>query len=429
MKTKLLIFGITGDLGTHKLLPALEQIISTGDFEDLSVIGVSRHVIKPDILFDFCKDKTFLDNKLSLFTMDLDNPDDYLKLKQFIRLTDDQQLLIYLAVPPAATNQIVQQMGSAGLNTPNVKILFEKPFGTDLASAKGLITQTARYYQEKQIYRIDHYLAKEMSQNLVALRGRNALFSDIWNNQFIDSIDIIATEKNGIEGRVQFYEQTGALRDLVQGHLIQLLALTIMDIPPDFDWDKMPQLRLLALNQLQPADPEKTIRAQYTGYKTEVENPASEVETFVSLSLTSAQPQWLGVPIRLTTGKNLDKSTTEIQIHLKKVNEANSNRLIFRIQPNEGVDIELFSKKPGYSYNRAFETRHLSFNYSADAKLPEAYEQVIVDAILSRKSLFTSSDEVLQSWRILQPIQDNWIKTHNQIKQYPKNSDIDTVLA
>ena len=427
MKTKLLIFGITGDLGTRKLLPALEQIISTGDFGDLTVIGVSRHAVNVLDLFVKCRSKTFLDNKLSIFEMDLGKLEDYYRLKDYVSLGSDEQMIIYLAVPPKATSEIVDLLGEAGINMPNVKILFEKPFGVDLDSARQLIERTALYFSEEQTYRIDHYLAKEMSQNIVAFRGQNALFSDIWNNNFIESIEIIASEKIDIEGRVQFYEQTGALRDVMQGHLIQLLALTLMDIPPDLDWEKMPELRLASLGHLHLTTPHQVVRAQYEGYGDEVGNPSSMVETFVSIELCSHQPKWLGVPIKLITGKALSETTTEIRIRLKKTDEAQSNRLTFRIQPDEGIDIELFSKKPGYS--RTCEVRHLSFNYPADTKLPDAYEQVIVDAISSQKSLFASSEEVLQSWRILQPIQDDLIIDKNEPKLYKKGSSVDSILA
>jgi len=430
MKTKLIIFGITGDLSTRKLLPALEQIMSTGDFDDLSVIGVSRHEVNQSELFINCvkcSNKTFLDGKLSMFTMDMTDPDDYVNLKSFIGPADDGQVLIYMAVPPAATSQIVNLLGEAGINMPNIKMLFEKPFGIDLPSAEKLIERTARHFKEEQIYRIDHYLAKEMSQNIVAFRGSNALFSDIWNNNFIESIEIVASEKIGIEGRSHFYEQTGALRDLVQGHLMQLLALTLMDIPQDLEWDKMPVLRKKALEQMQPVDPNRVIRGQYDGYKGEVDNPDSEVETFVSLSIASGEPRWSGVPITLTTGKSLAETKTEIRIRLKKNDGSQSNCLIFRIQPNEGIDIELFVKKPGYS--REFETQHLSFSYPPDTKLPDAYEQVIVDALSSQKSLFSSSEEVLRSWQILQPILDDWNNNQDSPKLYPAGSDVATILA
>ena len=420
MKTKLLIFGITGDLSTRKLLPALKAIISTGDFDDLSVIGVSRRDVNVEVLLrDSLGDAALID-KFSIATVDLARAEDYVQLKHTIELADDEQLVVYLSVPPLAATQIVDFMGEAGLNTPNVKILFEKPFGVDLASAENVIERTARYYKEEQIYRIDHYLAKEMAQNIVAVRGGNALFSHLWNNNFVQSIEVIASETIDIENRAQFYEQTGALRDVVQGHLMQLLALTLMDIPADFNWDHLPELRLRALEQLEAANPAVAYRAQYEGYQDEVNNPGSQTETFVSIALRSRQPRWLDVPITLIAGKSLDKKTTEVRINLKKLHEAQSNSIVFRIQPNEGIETGLFIKKPGF--DRAFETRSLGFIYPEDETLPDAYEHVIVDAIHSRKSLFTSSGEVLESWRILAPVQQDWDMNTTQLTTYPKNT-------
>lgn len=420
MKTKLLIFGITGDLSTRKLLPALQAITKTGDFDDLTIIGVSRREVDVDELLHASLGDAELAGRITMVTMNLAHAEDYLRLKTEIALNDDEQLVVYLSVPPMAATQIVDFMGEAGINSPNVKILFEKPFGVDLTSAQDIITRTARYYTEDQLYRIDHYLAKEMAQNIVAFRGRNALFSHLWNNNFIQSIEIVASETIGIEGRAQFYEQTGALRDVAQGHLMQLLALTLMDIPHDFDWHELPELRLKALQQLRPADPTKAARAQYEGYQQEVDNPGSQTETFVSLQLQSDQPRWLDVPIRLVAGKALGEKTTEVRIHLKKLHEAQSNTIVFRIQPDEGIDIELFVKKPGYA--REFATRTLGFNFPEDEKLPDAYEQVIVDAIHSRKSLFTSSDEVLRSWEILAPVQQAWSMKGGSLPLYPKGT-------
>ncbi len=417
MNTKLLIFGITGDLSQRKLLPALSKLVETGEFENLEIVGVSRREVDKGELLDGVDN---LKGHVSSFTMDLAQKADYTRLKGHLSLQDDEQLLAYLAVPPSAATQIVDFMGEAGLNTPNVKVLFEKPFGIDLVSAQDFIARTARYFEEAQLYRIDHYLAKEMAQNIVAFRGGNALFSNIWNNNFIESIEVVASEKIGIEGRGQFYEQTGALRDVVQGHLMQLLALTLMDIPPDFDWQELPALRLKALQQLELADPAKAFRAQYEGYQEEAGNIGSTTETFVRLELSSTQPRWLDVPITLTTGKALAEKTTEIRIHLKKLHEAQSNAIIFRIQPNEGIDIELFTKKPGY--DRDFETRHLELTFPEDTSFPDAYEQVLVNAIRSQKNLFTSSSEVIRSWEILAPVQRVWNMSSKVLPQYAMGS-------
>lgn len=427
MKTKLLIFGITGDLSTRKLLPALKEIIGTGDFDDLSIIGVSRRDVNIEELLQSSLGETDLINKVSIFSMDLARADDYTRLKEYIALSDDEQLLTYLSVPPQAATSIVDFMGEAKINTPNVKILFEKPFGVDTNSAVDVIARTARYYDEKQLYRIDHFLAKEMAQNIIAFRGGNALFGHIWNSTSIEKIEVLAAESIGIEGRAQFYEQTGALRDVVQGHLMQLLALTLMDIPPEFDWDMVPQLRLRALQAIQPADSTLAARAQYEGYQDEAGNPGSAVETFVALQLASTAPQWQGVPIHLITGKALSRKTTEVRIHFRKFHEGQSNCLILRIQPNEGVEIDLYTKKPGY--DREFEMQKLQFSYPTDTKLPDAYEQVIVDAIHSRKSLFTSSDEVLRSWEILKPVQDAWNMDKQPLLTYPQGATHESVVA
>lgn len=423
MKTKLLIFGITGDLAKRKLLPALGKIVGTGEFTDLEVIGISRRQISST---DLVTDKA-LAGKLSIFTMDLAQLDDYKRLREYVALQDDQQLLAYMSVPPTAAAQIVDFMGEAGLNSPNVKLLFEKPFGVDYESAKEVIARTARYYSEEQIYRIDHYLAKEMAQNIVAFRGGNALLSNVWNRDSIDKIEITASETIGIEGRTNFYEQTGALRDVVQGHVMQLLALILMDIPSELDWSELPELRLKALRALQPAHPSQAIRAQYDTYQSEVKNPGSLTETFVQLQLRSNASQWKDVPIILTAGKALNKKTTEIRLHFRREHEAQSNQLIFHIQPDEGVEIELFTKKPGY--DRQFIPQKLAFSYPEDTVLPDAYEQVLVDAIRSQKSLFTNSEEVLASWRVLQPLLDAWSLDTKPLATYVTNSTIEAVTG
>jgi len=427
VKTKLLIFGITGDLSIRKLLPAVHRILATGEYDDLEIIGVSRRGVDMRELLERSVGSAAQPDRFSLFSMNLAQSEDYHRLKAFLNLKDGEQLLAYLSVPPQAATQIVDFMGQAGLNTPNVKILFEKPFGVDLTSAKDVIARTARHYDESQLYRIDHYLAKEMAQNVAALRGGNALFSHLWNRDAIEKIDVVALEKIDIEGRGQFYEQTGALRDIVQGHLMQLLALTLMDIPPEFDWDELPAFRLAALSALKPADPSRAIRAQYEGYQDEAHNPGSVTETFVSVELFSTDGKWKDVPFRLTTGKALDKKTTEVRVHFKKAHDAQSNCLTFRIQPDEGVEIELFTKKPGYE--RDFERRKLAFTYPEAAALPDAYEQVLVDAIRSRKSLFTTSDEVLASWRVLQPLLDRWEMSGEAPKAYPKGSSTHTICS
>lgn len=429
LKTKLVIFGFTGDLSRRKLLPALSKIIQQRPDLELDIIGVSRGEVDIDELLSrsLGDDAPILADHTTVFTMDIAKASGYHQLALTLDLQSDEQMLVYLAVPPQASTQIVDHLGEANFGNTRIKILFEKPFGVDLASAEDMIARTARYFHEDQLYRIDHYLAKEMAQNIVVFRGDNALFSTIWNRLGIDHIDIIATETIDIKGRAGFYEQTGALRDIVQGHLMQLLALTLMDIPEHLDWDSLPELRLDALRHVQSVEVSAATRAQYDGYGEDAGNPGSLTETFVALTLQSDADAWRGVPIRLITGKALDRKTTEIRVYLKKTRAAQQNQITFHIQPDEGVDIRLVIKKPGYA--REFETQNLGFHFPDDTLLPDAYEQVVVDAIESKKSLFTSSDEVLESWRILAPIQYAWSMDNLPPQLYKKGVSFEAVVS
>ena len=424
MKTKLVIFGITGDLAQRKLLPALANIIEAGQADELAIIGVSRRAVEQ---FEVLGDHHQLSGTTSLFQMDLDNPDDYVKLRNYIAQEDDEQVLFYLSVPPESASGIVENLGQAGLNGQHNKIMLEKPFGRDTASAQAMIDHTAAYFHESQIYRIDHYLAKEMAQNIVTFRARNAMFAHLWSNQYIERIEVIALESISIEGRAAFYEQTGALRDVLQGHLLQLLALTLLQLPNnELDWDELPVARKAALDAVQPIDPSKTVRAQYDGYKDEVGNPNSLTETFVSVELESTDPAWQGVPLALTTGKALDAKKTEVRVHFRRQNERQSNFLIFKIQPSEGIAIDLVTKKPGY--DNEVEHQKLSYMYPADERMPDAYEQVLVDAIASRKSLFATSGEVLRAWEIVAPLQEAWAGK-DSIDTYAQGAKAGEIIA
>ncbi len=415
MKTKLVIFGITGDLSRRKLLPALAAVDASGVCDELEFYGVSRRAVDLD---DLLSEQPALRSKTQIITMDIAKAEDYSRLKNQLSVQPDEQVIIYLSVPPLAATQIVDFLGAAKLNGPNVKVLFEKPFGVDHESAHEVIERTGRYFDEDQVYRIDHYLAKEMAQSIVAFRGGNALFANIWCREFIERIEVVASEAIDIEGRVEFYEQTGALRDVVQGHLMQLLALVLMDIPDGFDWQQLPDLRREALARVESADPSLAVRAQYDEYRQETGIHGSRAETFARIELESGDDKWKGVPIVLVAGKALAEKSTEIRVYLRKQREAQSNSIVFRVQPDEGIDIELFVKRPGY--DRQFEARHLSFHYPDDVALPDAYEQVLVDAIRSHKSLFTSGDEVLEAWRILAPLQHAWDLDEQSLVSYKK---------
>ncbi len=385
MKTQLVIFGITGDLAGRKLLPALESIVSTGNYEDLSIVGVSRREV--DVV-ELIKGQPALKGRTSVFTMDLAEAGDYSKLKTSLEKAKADQTLFYLSVPPGAAADIVDFLGQAGLNTPEYKILFEKPFGFDLASAHEFIERTGRYFKEDQLYRIDHYMAKEISAELLWLRQNAENHHHHWSNQSVKAITVVATETIGIEGRAQFYEQTGALRDFVQGHLMQLLSLVLMQTPTSLN---IAAQRLHALEQLQPVATQKATRAQYEGYQDEVANPGSQTETFVAFATESNDPAWNGVTIRLLTGKALHEKRSYVHIEYTDGTE-------------DVFDEAELTKRDG---------RHL-----------DAYERVLIEAIAGRKDIFTSSPEVIRSWEIVAPLQEHWAMNHEQLPVYKQGSDV-----
>ena len=425
----LIIVGITGDLASRKLLPAISEILKAGALpEDFQILGVTRQSnVDVDKLLKNIEDKDSIKKYLTIFQMDLDDQAEYTRLQDKLKEIENKfknkaEYLFYLSVPPQASESIIQSLGVSGLSKKEqTKLLLEKPFGVDLASATTLIKEIDKYFNKDQVYRIDHYLAKEMTQNIVVFREGNSLFKHTWNKDFIECIEILASEDIGIEGRSSFYEQTGALRDVLQSHLLQLTAIILMDIGNLENTRDIPSRRLKALKSLSiPSDKplrDYVSRGQYRNYKEEVDNPKSNVETYVSITLESDDSRWTGVPITLTAGKMLDKKTTEIRIFYKKDNNRDSNELILRLQPNEGIALYLWSKRPGYE--KEFEKHMLHFNYGEYYnKLPEAYEQVLLDASRSDHNLFTSSEEVIESWRIVEGVQEAWSKSSDDLFIY-----------
>jgi glucose-6-phosphate 1-dehydrogenase len=389
MHTKLVIFGITGDLSRRKLLPALHAIVEHHDLPELSILGVSRREVDVPELIQQATGSSLLAPITRVHTMDLAQTGEYQALKDAIDLQDNEQAVIYLSVPPGAAADIADFLGQSGLNGPNVKLLFEKPFGFDLASANDFIERTARYFRDDQVYRIDHYMAKEVAIGLLELRAQADSHHHAWSAESVEEVEINAFETLGIEDRSHFYEQTGALRDVVQGHLMQLLALVLMQPLRREQMSELPSARLQALRHLQPADPEKATRAQYDGYAQEVDNPGSTVETFVSLDLQSNDPRWQGVPIRLATGKQLHEKKTVIS-------------LIYRDGSKDTfVEGEVTSSFDGLS---------------------EAYERVLVAAMNGEKHLFTTSGEILRSWELLAPLQRSWQMGDRPLHHYKKHT-------
>jgi glucose-6-phosphate 1-dehydrogenase len=434
--TVLIIVGITGDLSKRYLLPAIASLARAKALpEQFQIVGISRRdVTTSDVLGGLSSslDTAYLAAHTTMYKMDLANPDEYDTLSKYLDDLDKTtgqaaQRLFYLSVPPQFSSPIVECLGASGLSKrQTTKLLLEKPFGTDYSSAKEFISHLNRSFTETQIYRIDHYVAKEMTQNLIVFRNSNSIFKRTWNKDFIEKIDINVFEKIGIENRAIFYEQTGALRDVVQSHMLQLLALCLMKLPPIGNWQDVPALRLEALKQIHclydKVLAETVLRAQYKGYREEVGNPKSATETFVRLNLVSDDPLWKNVPITLTTGKNLAERSTEIRIYYKQIEPTESNQLIFRIQPNEGIELCLWSKRPGYDWE--LEMVPLSFSLKGKNQvIPDAYEKVFLDAIRSDHSLFTSSEEVLASWKILEPIQDDWSMQTDELTIYDIGSN------
>jgi glucose-6-phosphate 1-dehydrogenase len=431
--TILIVFGITGDLSHRYLLPALNEICAAGELpEEFKIIGVSRRPITKDDLFR--QNEQNLMQHGEPLQMDVENVEGYEKLKNKIdeissNFKGHAEIIYYLSVPPKGVLPIIQKLGESGLNPPNSKLLLEKPFGTDLESAQELISETAKHFPENQVYRIDHYLAKEMAQNIVVFLGSNTLFRGVWSNQFIEKIEIDAAEQISIEGRANFYDSTGALRDVLQSHLMQLAALTLMEpCSSVFDFEEIPARRLAALKQLKADGAQPFVHGQYEGYKNEVENHDSSTETFVSLTLKSDDPRWQGVPIRLATGKNLKEKLTEIRVYFKKTDEAEENLLVLRIQPNEAIIIQIWVKQPGYERKLQKIPHEFTYNKHFD-RLPDAYEQVLVDAMSSNHSLFAGSDEVLESWRILKPVQLKWQQSSEDLIIYKSGSTADELLC
>jgi glucose-6-phosphate 1-dehydrogenase len=412
--TILVIVGITGDLSKRKLLPAITQLAKSGALpEKTRVIGITRQALSIDQVLDGQKEVDFLKSSLELYQMDLTSIDDYQTLKTYLQRTakalgTTTQTIFYLSIPPQFSRPVVELLGEAGFaDDPQTKLLLEKPFGTDLSSARELITETKRHFKESQLYRIDHYLAKEMAQNIIVLRGSNALLRRTWNHEFIERIEIVASESIGIEGRTQFYEQTGALRDLVQSHLLQLAALVLMNIPAADSLDDVPALRAQALKHLYIDSKNPVIRGQYKGYQEEVSNPGSLTETYVDATFLSREERWLGVPIRIITGKALQEKTTYIRIVYRKSEEHEANELIIALQPDAGAMLRIWTKVPGY--DRRLEQHDLRISLADHSEtVPEAYEQVLLDAIHANHELFASSEEVLETWRIIQPLLDEW---------------------
>lgn len=451
----IVIFGITGDLSGRYLLPALYHLMKDNLLhEHTEIIGVTRRNVSVDDLLNKTRlnvlgadepcDQAVLDrmeNALTMFKMDLDEGTEYDRLKKHLDDIETKRgmcmnRLYYLSIPPDVYQPIVAMLGKHRLNTgcqhgrAESRLLVEKPFGHDLASAEKLIAETAKAFNEDQIYRIDHYLAKETVQNILTFRQHNPIFEANWSNHYIASIDIAAKETIGIEGRTAFYEQTGALRDFIQSHLLQLLAAVTMERPTSDGSEAIHAARLKLFHAIEPMPLDKvetrTIRGQYDGYKAEVSNPDSTVETYAAIKLYIQNSRWEDTPVTIRTGKALNERATTIDITFKHPEGTthHPNVLTFGVQPREGIGVDLFVKRPGF--DNEMQMVPMDFRYERNFESgshPNAYERVIVDAIRGDRTLFATGDEVLASWRILQPIIDAWSKHVAEIHVYKPGSE------
>jgi len=436
----IVIFGITGDLSRRKLLPALYHMLRLGNLPpETKIIGTSRREIdKHDFMntVELCvleKDKVcdpegLKKVEVALETLQLDpNEDkDYEKLKHLLHKFDQgssKVRMFYMSVPSTAYGPIVSHLANNNLNTEKTRLLLEKPFGYDFDSASKLISLVNQSFKEDQIYRIDHYLAKETAQNLLAFRMHNPIFSALWSCEFIQSIHIRAFETIGIEGRDNFYEQTGAARDFIQSHLMQLLSITMMDMPKDMTSKSIHDAKQSFFNDLIEANPHHAIRGQYDSYKEEVSNPRSHVETYAKILLKSTSEKWRDTNIILETGKAMQEKSTDIVIEFKTEHERRRNSLTFQIQPNEGISLDLVVKEPGLENNMHHTS--LDFRYDTtfkDYEYIDAYERVLMDAIIGDQSLFASDQEVLSTWKVLDPVIKNWQSHSDNLVIYTAGS-------
>lgn len=446
------IFGITGDLAQRKLLPSLYRLAQGSLLPDsVRIVGISRRgTTVDDVLTTIrksvedegltCDQKTLdrLRTMLSIVAMDITKGDDYKRLKQELDAIEDSvgvclHRIFYLAIPSSLFGSVIERVGQADLSTgcqhgeAESRLLIEKPFGYDQESAEELIEILKDSFHEDQIYRIDHYLAKETVQNILTFRFGNPLFRGVWNNQHISHIMITATESIGIEGRASFYESIGALRDIIQSHLIQVLALVTMDKPAQMTAEAIHEAKeqMMALIMPPTADrlTDDTVRGQYASYRQEAANVSSQTETYAAVKLTIESARWEGVPMYIRTGKALkDKATEIVVVFRDDIEPETENHLTIRIQPNEGIVLNLHIKQPGF--DSATEDVQMNFcydEYFGDAS-PTAYERVLVDALRGDKTLFATSREVLESWRIVEPILQSWQSDQQPLYIYEDGS-------
>lgn len=454
---QVVIFGASGDLTKRKLLPALYHLDQSGLLpKDFAVVGVARRDLSatfaPDMQDGIVKGggvdtneeklKPFVD-RIKYFATNFDDDAGFEKLKSYLAELDGElgtkgNRLFYLAVAPEFFADIIQRLGKHGMAHPAegsgswVRVIIEKPFGTDLASAKKLNTDVNAVLGENQIFRIDHYLGKETVQNILVFRFGNGIFEPIWNRNYIDHVEITAAESIGIEGRGPFYEAAGATRDVLQNHVMEVLSFVAMEPPDSFEASAVRTEKLKVWRAIEPIPVENTVRGQYgpgqvdgqevIGYREEDRvNPESQTETFAAIRLEIENWRWAGVPFYLRAGKRLNKRVTEVTVvfknpplHLFKGNTSDDkiepNVISMRIQPDEGIALRFGAKVPGPTTNVRQVNMNFSYAQAFGKSSANGYERLLLDAMLGDGTLFAEREGVEATWALFTPILEAWAK-------------------
>ncbi|MFC7705087.1 glucose-6-phosphate dehydrogenase [Plastorhodobacter daqingensis] len=446
----LVIFGGTGDLARRKILPGLYRRFLAGQMPEGSrIIGAARTEMDREAFRNFVAEALdefvapgkreaavvarFLEG-LDYVAIDARGEGGWDALAGLMR--KDVVRAFYFSVAPALFGDIAERLHQFGIADGDSRIVVEKPFGRDRDSARKLNAVLARHFDETQIYRIDHYLGKETVQNLMAVRFANILFEPLWNAQYVDHVQITVAETVGVGGRGSYYDKSGAMRDMVQNHLMQLLCLIAMEPPNRFEPDAVRDEKLKVIRALDPVAPEHIVRGQYQagqgqpGYLADAENPASRTESYIALKVQISNWRWKGTPFYLRTGKRLRARASEIAITFKEPPHSifeqeegwKENVLVIRLQPNEGINLKVMIKEPGPGGMRLTQVPlDMSFAEALGeegADIPDAYERLIMDVIRGNQTLFMRGDEVEAAWAWTDPIIAAWEARGDRPKPY-----------